>query len=532
MQKLLSLVLLCLGVAAPAPVQELDLPPAAVRDEATLAQAMPGLARQVMANYKEEDREKYLDNLFRLQMLAGQYAEANATLRSLRDILKAKDPTYGDVANAQFEMYANAKLKQAAANLPFADAFRQSFRDAFAQLDDKHAFRVAGYFIFDLPRARSDLQSALDRQKDKPGIDVANAIALASKYQWYQIYQEILPLAQTLVAEDDNRRYVIQEDVLIKTQEGATLSAAVVRKKGLAGPQPAALFFNIYANLGLGQAKRAAAYGYVGVAADTRGKRLSPDEVVPYEHEAKDTYAVIDWISRQPWSNGKVGMWGGSYSGFAAWAATKRLHPALKTIVPYVAAIPGLGLPMENNVFLNANYGWAFYVTDNKYLDDKVYFDPQRWDSLRNNWYASGRSYRDIDKVDGTPNRFLQRWLQHPSYDKYWQDMVPYQEDFARINIPVLSITGYYDDGQISALQYLKEHYKHNQRADHYLLIGPYDHFGAQSSRKAPVLNGYAIDPVAMIDTPEITFQWMDYVLRGGEKPALLKDKINYQVMG
>lgn len=72
---------------------------------------------------------------------------------------------------------------------------------------------------------------------------------------------------------------------------------------------------------------------------------------MPYEYETKDVNAVIDWIIQQSWSNGRVGMYGGSYSGFAQWAAAKYLHPALKTIVPYVAAIPGLGLPMENNVF-------------------------------------------------------------------------------------------------------------------------------------------------------------------------------------
>ena len=64
------------------------------------------------------------------------------------------------------------------------------------------------------------------------------------------------------------------------------------------------------------------------------------------------------------------------------------------------------------------------------------------------------------------------------------------------------------------------------------MLIGPYDHFGAQRSRKDPGLRGYTIDAVARIDTPEITYQWMDYVLRGGKKPELLKDRINYQVMG
>jgi uncharacterized protein len=110
--------------------------------------------------------------------------------------------------------------------------------------------------------------------------------------------------------------------------------------------------------------------------------------------------------------------------------------------------------------------------------------------------------------------------------------MVPCKEDFANINIPILSITGYYDDGQISAIEYVKEHYKYNPKANHTLLIGPYDHFGAQQRIKTSVLNGYAIDPVAQIDTPEITFQWLDYILRDGQKPALLKDKINYQVMG
>lgn len=333
--------------------------------------------------------------------------------------------------------------------------------------------------------------------------------------------------------EPDNSRYIIQDSILIKTKDGATLSAVVVRKKDVNTPQPTALLFFIYSNLqrSLTEARYAADHGYVGIVADTRGKRLSPDPIVPYEHEVTDVNAVISWIVQQPWSNGQVGMYGGSYSGFAQWAATKQLHPALKTIVPYVAAIPGIGLPMENNVFLNANYQWAFYVTNNKYTDDAVNNDNARWARLRNNWYESGSAYRKIDSLDGTPNKWLQRWLQHPAYDTYWQSMVPYQQDFAKINIPVLTITGYYDDGQISALHYLQEHYKYNAAANHYLIIGPYDHLGAQRGGAA-VLRNYQVDPVALISTREITFQWLDYVMKGGKKPDLLKDKINYEVMG
>ncbi|WP_316803132.1 CocE/NonD family hydrolase [Pedobacter nototheniae] len=331
----------------------------------------------------------------------------------------------------------------------------------------------------------------------------------------------------------DKQNYIIEDSVMIKTQYGVTLSAVVVRKKGVIQKLPAALMYFIYSNTNrsLTEAKYAADHGYVGIVADSRGKRLSEDQAVPYEHEAKDVNAVISWITHQNWSDGRVAMYGGSYSGFAQWAATKYLHPALKTMVPYVAAIPGLGLPMENNIFLNANYQWAFYVTNNKFTDNVVNNDRERWRRMRINWWKSGAAYNKIDSIDGTPNPWLQKWLSHPDYDAYWQSMVPFKNDFKNINIPVLSITGYYDDGQISALEYLREHYKYNPKAKHYLIIGPYDHIGAQNGGVAN-LRGYQVDPVALINTREITFQWFDYILKNGKKPELLKDKINFQVMG
>ncbi|HEU4689294.1 MAG TPA: CocE/NonD family hydrolase, partial [Vicinamibacterales bacterium] len=258
----------------------------------------------------------------------------------------------------------------------------------------------------------------------------------------------------------------------------------------------------------------------------------SPDKVVPYEHDGADARAVIDWISRQPWSDGRVGMYGGSYNGFTQWAAVKRQHPALKTIVPYCPNDPGFGLPMNNNVFLNANYAWAFYATNNKQLDDATYSDAKRWQDLPWSWYRSGRPYREIDRVDGTPNPWLQRWLNHPAYDDYWQNMTVSGKEYAALGIPVLAIDGYYDDGQNNAVRRLREHYRFRPKAEHYLVIGPYDHRGTQAATKPPVLRGYGIDPVAHLDTLDLTFDWFDYIFKGASKPELLKDKINYQVMG
>ena len=229
----------------------------------------------------------------------------------------------------------------------------------------------------------------------------------------------------------------------------------VIRKKGDTDPKPVILQFTIYVRdkgRDIRTTKESADKGYVGVIAYTRGKRFSPDEIFPYENDGNDAYDVIEWISKQKWCNGSVGMYGGSYNGFTQWAACKTLHPALKTIVPYVAARPGQGLPVENNIFVNPNYEWAFHVGNNKYLDTLVENDRQRFRNMQNKWWESGVAYNRLDSIDGTPNKWFQRWISHPSFDNYWQSMTPYKKDFAQIKIPVLAFDGYYNDGQSSGL--------------------------------------------------------------------------------
>ncbi len=101
--------------------------------------------------------------------------------------------------------------------------------------------------------------------------------------------------------------YDVQNPVLIASSDGATVSAIVVRKKSAYGPLPTVLQFTIYVReRDMASLKEAADRGYVGVMAYSRGKHASPDVIAPYEHDAKDAYAVIDWISKQAWSNGAM----------------------------------------------------------------------------------------------------------------------------------------------------------------------------------------------------------------------------------
>ncbi len=232
-------------------------------------------------------------------------------------------------------------------------------------------------------------------------------------------------------------------------------------------------------------------------------------------------------------------MYGGSYEGFTQWAAAKHFPAALKAIMPSVSFSPGTDFPMEGGIWMNYAFPWPFYTTNTKALDDATYYDSARWETLNRNWYTSGRAYRDLDKIDGTPNPIFDRWLEHPAYDSYWRNTVPSAEEFAHINIPVLTTTGYYDSGQIGALSYFIHHYQYNPRAEHYLVIGPYDHVRGQRGTIGPMgnsiisaLRGYELDPAAQIDIIGLRYQWFDYIFKGGKKPAILQDKVNYEVMG
>jgi len=316
--------------------------------------------------------------------------------------------------------------------------------------------------------------------------------------------------------------YNIQDSVLIPTKSGIPISAIVVRKKTNVQPLPVVLFYTTYYQ-GNGDAilgKRSADRDYVGIVAYARGIRTDLNHYTPYENEETDIYDIIDWISKQSWCNGKVGMLGGSYTGFSQWAAVKNIHPALKTIVPQVAIMPGFDTPMENNVLSNISLSWPY---------ESIYKSKPR-ESLLSEWFEKGSSYRSLDSLAGIPNPIFQKWLQHPNY-AYWKSLVPTPQEYSKINIPVLSTTGYYDGAQISSLQYFKLHNQFNKNANHYFVIGPYNHWGGQRNA-SPNLMGYEIDSVANISMGDLAYQWLDYILKDKPKPNLLKDKVNFELMG
>ena len=511
--------------------QELHIDKPALSDTAAVALEMQNLAKGYLEQSQTGELHGEPNDLYQFEILAGQYKASIRTILSLR---ANSDLNYGHPGYMPFELFSKAKIEELASAPGFEASYRSFFRAYLETCDDQkaHSAHIVFTTYDDVGQFTRSFESNYNDLAGKP-LSHQEAGTLLRSYFLYHVYSLTEPIVKEELKQDENKRYVIKEENIVSPKDGAEITVITARKRD-AAPMPTVLVFTIYANASnTNHALLAASKGYVGVVATSRGKRLSKDPIQPYQHEYKDVYEVIDWISQQAWSNGKVGMYGGSYNGFTQWASMKeKVHPALKTIIPSVSVAPGIDAPMENNVFFNFPYKWIPYVTNNKFLDNAANFDRKRWNDLEQNWFASGTPYTKLDSIDKTPSPVFQEWISHPSYDAYWQGMIPYKEEFAHINIPVLTTTGYYDDGQRGAMYYYLEHLKYNPDAEHYLLIGPYDHWGAQSSSSAN-LRGYQIDEVAHLDIRhDLAYEWFDHILKGKEKPELLKDKVNFQVMG
>jgi predicted acyl esterase len=402
-------------------------------------------------------------------------------------------------------------------------AARATLADHLRSLDDRAAY-LAGCAVREPLTAFIDqLDQRMSVVEGAGPLSCIDVIALARACVELDAFRAIADFGSAVVAEDEARRYEIQ-DVLISARDGARISALVVRPR-IATPLPTLLEYTIY-TYPHNFAREAASRGFGSVLAYSRGKGASPDPITPFEHDGADAAAVIDWIAAQPWSDGRVGMYGGSYSGFTQWAAARHRPAALRAIAASASAAPGIDIPVQAGIFQNFFLPWARMITESA-----VAMEPRTQEDVDAEWFRSGRSYREIDEIAGQPNPFVQRWLEHPVYDDYWQRMIPVGKEFADIDIPVLATTGYGDGGQVGVLHYFREHHAHRPGADHTLVVGPFDHIAMQRGVQ-PELGGYTVDPVASVALRELRYEWFDHIFRGAPRPTLLASTVNFQVMG
>ncbi len=275
-----------------------------------------------------------------------------------------------------------------------------------------------------------------------------------------------------------------------------------------------------------------AAHGLPFLAVDVRGRGNSEGVFRPFVHEAHDGYDLVEWLARQPYCDGKVASWGGSYDGYSQWATAKELPPHLSTLVPAAAVYPGLDFPIFNNISYPYVVQWLTY-TSGRTLQVKIHLDTSFWAAMDRQWFEAGAPFSELDRIVGNPLPVFHEWLAHPQRDAYWDAYAPTAEQYRRLQIPILTITGSYDSDQPGALTYYRDHIRNatpEARARHYLIIGPWDHFGTRTPNRE--FAGVKFGVASLIDLGKLHLQWYAWTMQAGPKPDFLTRNVAYYVMG
>lgn len=321
--------------------------------------------------------------------------------------------------------------------------------------------------------------------------------------------------------------------VKIPMRDGLYLNATVYRPHDQKGPLPIVFTFTPY--IGDSYTDRAtyfAGHGYVYALVDVRGRGNSDGQFEPFANEGRDGYDVTEWLARQPYCNGKVAMWGGSYAGFDQWTVAKEMPPHLATIVPAAAVHPGVDFPFDVSVFSPYDMQWLTF-TSGRTGNDKTFAADTFWSNKSREMYRAHSAYSSYDTMVGNPSGVFHKWLQHPTPDAYYDAMVPSPEQYKNLSLPILTITGDYDADQPGAFTFYKRHMLYGSpaaKANHYLIIGPWDHAGTRTPQRE--MGGLKFAEASALDLNKLHTEWYDWTMKGGAKPAFLKKRVAYYVMG
>ncbi len=337
-----------------------------------------------------------------------------------------------------------------------------------------------------------------------------------------------LVLAASLVpsarAQRQHYEVVVERGVPAKMRDGVVLRADIYRPKA-EGKFPVLLQRTPYDKRGgVDFGYRAAALGYVVIIQDVRGRYTSEGEWYPFKHESDDGYDTVEWAAALPYSDGKVGMFGGSYVGATQMLTAIAAPPHLAGIFPVVTA---------SNYHANWTYqGGAFEQWFNEswtsgLAEDTLHRRVAEDSNAR--WWDTELPLSHYPLLDFGGDSGLKElapyfldWLKHPDYDDYWKQW-SIEEHFAKVQVPVYSVGAWYDiflGGTLRNYLGIKAHggsaaARNGQR----LLVVIGGHSGG--GRKIGEVD---FGPQADINVDNVMLRWYDHILKG-EANGVEKEK-------
>jgi len=303
----------------------------------------------------------------------------------------------------------------------------------------------------------------------------------------------------------------------VEVPDGVRLHAAIY-KNAEADKAPALLTLTPY-TVGYvhNMASKLASAGFAVVVVDVRGRGDSGG-VFDLYNDGKDGAACVDWVAAQPWCNGDVALFGGSYAGLNQWAIAAQKPSALKAIAPICAPMPGLDADGFNGLFPMNNLRWASFIRG-RTLRRQLLEDEAFWKATYLDLYRKGATIEDLrSALDGDDNA-LAAIIEEFDKEGGWDAAVPGPQGLQAITVPALTITGTADNAQRGAIAY---HERSKSDAPRWLVVGPWNHAGQRDPNPRP--DAPETPASRVIDDTEFEtlvgfFKW---ALRGAALPSIL----------
>lgn len=328
---------------------------------------------------------------------------------------------------------------------------------------------------------------------------------------------------------------VIENRVAVPMRDGVNLYADVYRPQK-EGKYPVLVSRTPYSTERYPSAYAAAVFfarrGYAYVFQDVRGRHESEGKWDAYRDNIDDGYDTVEWAAKQSWSNGKVGMHGGSYLGHVQWHAAKAVPPHLTTIFPNVAAtsIYHDSVTVNGGWRLAKNVGWGAVRQESRIMQNTgphtMEGGPERISYDRVLWHLP---FLEIQQRLGRNAFFFKNWIDHPNYDDYWK-VLSVEEHYEKIPVPAHTFGGWFDilvQGTINGYIGMSTRGKGEAaRTGSRMIVGAWGH---GPSRKHGDLD---FGEHANVDRTSVELRWFDHWLKGIDTGMLDEPPVSVFVMG
>ena len=312
-------------------------------------------------------------------------------------------------------------------------------------------------------------------------------------------------------------------------REGFDLSVDVILPRS-DGPFPSVFLRTPYESANQRSLERGvwwAKRGYAFVSGDCRGRYESEGTFYPYHPDGPDGHDTLEWIAKQPWSDGKIGMAGGSYGGLVQWQSAPLGSPYLTAMAAhvicddyfsnyhYVGGAFQLGLSVMAGVTFTTNMPVPGY--------DEIFDHGRVWDHLP-------LVEMDLQTI-GKEIPWYRDWLAHPRYDDYWRELDTTHQ-YSNIDVPVFMRCGWFDAYPDATFRLwngmTKQGKSEKARRSQRVLMGPWTHGEPEGSR----LGDLDFEPDSYKVILEEELRWFDYWLKGINNGVMDEPPIHLFVMG